>query len=402
MPSITFDLETVTPLFLSGANQQEAELRPPAFRGALRYWFRAIAASITTFDQVKNWENKIFGSTDAGGSVIIRVQAEKPTSIKSFEKYNASPSNNPWSGFEYLFFSIYTSGSKKARAYIPPERKFRVILQVRPLVADNLKCLKLAAGAMWCLINLGGIGSRSNRGGGSLKINNSECQGVDIDSIEFILNSMTLSDVVTEIGSQLQIVKNLFQSILTPVSTISIVTTEFDVISSTTSSLYLWHSGKLNIDSGYDKLLNEFGKIYKNFRSRYKISTGDDYIQVKEWIKTKGQSNVNTVKRAAFGLPIQFYFTSLSKPHNTASLEASQDIKRIASPFHIKVIALVNGQFAILLIHFKTQLLPATTNYKLILKNKSFKGSVRISVPNQDIIEEFINTLGNLPRVTLP
>ncbi len=47
MPSITFDLETVTPLFLAGADQQKAELRPPAFRGALRYWFRAIAASIT-------------------------------------------------------------------------------------------------------------------------------------------------------------------------------------------------------------------------------------------------------------------------------------------------------------------------------------------------------------------
>ncbi|WP_013324927.1 hypothetical protein [Gloeothece verrucosa] len=27
MPSITFDLETVTPLFLAGANQEEAELR---------------------------------------------------------------------------------------------------------------------------------------------------------------------------------------------------------------------------------------------------------------------------------------------------------------------------------------------------------------------------------------
>ena len=43
MPSITFDLETVTPLFLSGADQTIAELRPPAFRGALRYWFRALA-----------------------------------------------------------------------------------------------------------------------------------------------------------------------------------------------------------------------------------------------------------------------------------------------------------------------------------------------------------------------
>jgi CRISPR-associated protein Cmr1 len=403
MPSITFDLETVTPLFLSGANQQEAELRPPAFRGALRYWFRAIAGSITTFDQVKNWENNIFGSTDAGSSVIIRVQAEKPTSLESLKKYNGSARDNPFSGFEYLFFSIYGSGSREARAYIPPKQKFRVILQVRPLVKDNLKCLKLAAGSMWCLINLGGIGSRSNRGGGSLKINNSEYQDVSIDPIEFVLDSTTLSDVSTEIGIRLQKVKNLFQSILNPVSTIPIVPTEFDIISSITSNLYLWHSGQSNIDSRYEKLLNEFGKAYQKFRVRYGISTGDDYIQVKKWIETEGKSNINTVKRAAFGLPIQFYYTSLKlKPHNRALLEASQDITRIASPFHVKVIALVNGQFAILLIHFKTQLLPTNTNSGLVLRNKSFRRSVEILAPNQDIIEEFINALGNLPRVTLP
>lgn len=51
MPSITFNLETVTPLFLAGANQTEAELRPPAFRGALRYWFRAIAL-LTNYEEI--------------------------------------------------------------------------------------------------------------------------------------------------------------------------------------------------------------------------------------------------------------------------------------------------------------------------------------------------------------
>lgn len=40
--TLTVTLETVTPLFLGGADPRGApELRAPAFRGALRYWLRA-------------------------------------------------------------------------------------------------------------------------------------------------------------------------------------------------------------------------------------------------------------------------------------------------------------------------------------------------------------------------
>lgn len=42
MLKLTVTLETVTPLFLGGADPRgEPELRPPAFRGTLRYWLRA-------------------------------------------------------------------------------------------------------------------------------------------------------------------------------------------------------------------------------------------------------------------------------------------------------------------------------------------------------------------------
>lgn len=39
--NITVKLETVTPLFLGGAEPRgEPELRPPAFRGAMRHWLQ--------------------------------------------------------------------------------------------------------------------------------------------------------------------------------------------------------------------------------------------------------------------------------------------------------------------------------------------------------------------------
>jgi CRISPR-associated protein Cmr1 len=40
--TLAVTLETVTPLFLGGADPRGApELRPPPFRGAMRYWLRA-------------------------------------------------------------------------------------------------------------------------------------------------------------------------------------------------------------------------------------------------------------------------------------------------------------------------------------------------------------------------
>ena len=45
MQNITIKLETVSPLFLGGTEPcGESELRPPAIRGAMRYWLRAEVA----------------------------------------------------------------------------------------------------------------------------------------------------------------------------------------------------------------------------------------------------------------------------------------------------------------------------------------------------------------------
>lgn len=159
MPSITFDLETVTPLFLAGADQTTAELRPPAFRGALRYWFRAIAASVASQNIVRTLEDKVFGNTDGGGAVTIRVQAKQPISNCVLKKDQDFP------GLIYLFFSTYGDNKRDPRGCFPPGSHFKVILQTRLNREEDQQCLKLAIGAMWLLIHLGGIGSRSNRGG---------------------------------------------------------------------------------------------------------------------------------------------------------------------------------------------------------------------------------------------
>ncbi|MBK9462163.1 MAG: type III-B CRISPR module RAMP protein Cmr1 [Sphingobacteriales bacterium] len=50
MHTITFTCETITPMFLSGANQDVPELRPPSIKGALRFWWRAMNGHLSLGD----------------------------------------------------------------------------------------------------------------------------------------------------------------------------------------------------------------------------------------------------------------------------------------------------------------------------------------------------------------
>lgn len=391
MPSITFDLETVTPLFLAGADQTTAELRPPAFRGALRYWFRAVASSITTFDEVKKWENKVFGSTDAGGSVIIRVQAQKAVSSCVLKR------DDNFSGLVYLFFSTYKDSKREARGCFPPGSHFKIILQTRLHRQEDLQFLQLAMGAMWMLVNLGGIGSRSNRGAGNLKLKKEPENNKS--EIKFTIQAMDVNQYANKISTGIEVVKKLYASIINSHKLSLLPPVEYDILSPQTSNIYLWQSQEDEDNDYWDNLLDNFGNEYKKFRLRYNNATQDDYQEIKAWLKSGGKAHITTVKRAAFGLPIQFRFKSL--PNKYVSVQATGNINRSASPLHLRVIKLSDNTVAILVIYFKTKLLPV--NQKLLLKSKFVGKPVTCLVPNQDIIDkEFIPNLQNKTSVLIP
>ncbi len=383
MPSITFDLETVTPLFLSGADQTTAELRPPAFRGALRYWFRAIAASIASEDIVRTWEDKVFGNTDGGGAVTIRVQAKQPVSNCVLKKDQDFP------GLIYLFFSTYGDNKRDPRGCFPPGSHFKVILQTRLNRQEDQQCLKLAIGAMWLLIHLGGLGSRSNRGGGNLKVKN-QFQPLNL-GLEFKIEAVDIQSLSKELSQGIRLVKELYREII-PSSQASQVSapTQFDILHPQTSNIYLWQSGDTESNDYWDTLLDDFGVHYQNFRSRYKDAQYYDYGEIKEWLRTNGVSSIATVKRAAFGLPIQFRFRSLS--NKSAFVEATGKINRSASPMRIKIIELSNNKKVVVIICFKTSLLPNSES--LLIKSKIVSRPTKAKVPNQNIInQEFIPSL---------
>ncbi len=161
METIKFECEVITPMFLGGADGKSAELRAPSIKGALRFWWRAMNGHLP-LKELHEREAEIFGGggTDARRSqVIVRVISLIPHNGK--DSSLLLPHNNRGS----------------APAFLPNKNEKIIIdLSLMSLVAveknknyifdiEKLKSLFV----LTC--TLGGLGRRSRRGFGSIKIN---------------------------------------------------------------------------------------------------------------------------------------------------------------------------------------------------------------------------------------
>jgi hypothetical protein len=89
------------------------------------------------------------------------------------------------------------------------------------------------------------------------------------------------------------------------------------------------------------------------------------------------------VKRAAFGLPIVFYYRSLGGAKGT--LEGERHDRR-ASPLFIRVTRLANGKYVLVLTLFQAQLLEAGEKLKL----KRQGPPTYVNAPDLSLIDDFI------------
>lgn len=91
MQTITFTCETITPMFLSGADGSTPELRAPSIKGALRFWWRAMNGHLG-LEELKEREGQIFGDTKRRSKVII--QSPIITKIHDVHKISVTPHKN--------------------------------------------------------------------------------------------------------------------------------------------------------------------------------------------------------------------------------------------------------------------------------------------------------------------
>ena len=168
METMTFECETVTPMFLAGADGRTPELRPPSIKGSMRFWWRAMNGHLP-IGELKSRESEIFGSSDEkiGRSKFnIRILNKVPKT----QKYHPLPHKR------FKFNGII------------PDQKVSIIL------SSQYDDIRKYADIFKISIILGGFGKRARRGFGGVKIlsvddqsYNSKC---DLENIMELLNDI--------------------------------------------------------------------------------------------------------------------------------------------------------------------------------------------------------------------
>jgi len=160
-------LELITPLFLGGSNPRgEPELRASSFRGALRFWLRALLGGVLGDrpDKIFQRESQVFGSTDHASPVVVRLEPHNLGS-DSFNPLPHKQVNFRFNGFK-------------------PGQRFDIYLLSR-----DKDALQQAQKALQLLCYLGGLGRRSRRGFGSLQITEGKL-ALTATSVEELANAL--------------------------------------------------------------------------------------------------------------------------------------------------------------------------------------------------------------------
>jgi len=138
------NLDTVTPMFLHGSNDRVPELRPPPFKSLMRYWWRTVQDCTT--ESLRKTEAGLFGSTEGKAPFSIRISVTKELSAGQHQPLP------------------HRSGSFRRSAFVSGQLFDLSLIARDEAVAST--CVQIAE--MGFL--LGGVGNRSRRGFGSIRV----------------------------------------------------------------------------------------------------------------------------------------------------------------------------------------------------------------------------------------
>jgi len=173
MKKLVFDCETVTPMFMSGADTNTLELRSPEFKGIMRFWWRALKAE-EDIDKLREEESEIFGGS--------AENAHKSRILVDIEFNQNELSNSK------IDFCLLPYHKKVSLVCLKPNFTFHVNLRV----VDE-KYNDFAKNLFLLTTVLGGFGRRSRRGFGSVQVANMNSFGykeVSYDTVLNLINSL--------------------------------------------------------------------------------------------------------------------------------------------------------------------------------------------------------------------
>jgi CRISPR-associated protein Cmr1 len=383
MQRLQLTCEVVTPLFCAGADQQRPEIRPPSIRGAMRFWFRALHGAVMGNDvkAVQQRESAVFGATERASVVKIRVQVSsfRAETFKFTDLY-----------LRYLGFGLFGTRDGGPRSYVPPGTKFGI-----ELLSTDAHILDEAAAALWMLLNLGGLGARSRRGWGSLRVIG-ETSG---NALKFVL------PFGQEFKNRLQMMLQLarqtirlderaptgddrgmpsYPRVLPGYWRMKLVrANEQRQPFRTWEEALIWAGQRLRRFREDPNSALHTGTTPRGGTYRYKI--GRDYREVKKVFTTAPEGELGPLRLPIFGLPVQYRFQS---EHNQqATVDAARHNRR-ASPLWIRAYRGESGIFLGFML-FKAQFLPDGESLTVKGAGKTFTALQ----PDYTLLDEFFDRL---------
>jgi len=354
--TVDVTLRTVTPLFMGGADREQAELRPSSIKGALRFWYRAAHCRS---DGLPNYEDeaRIFGGAGKGegqGMFHIIVMSQPGTQ---------RPARWP-QPVKYLGYGV-----ADGRPFIRENTSAVIKLVFRPDCADDDERAVLSSLELLC--HFGGLGSRWRRGFGSVV-----CEGLPGQE-----------RLPRHKGELIRRLRRLLESLdgvpdMVPTYTAFSKNTRFVVKETGTRE---WR-----------EVLSEVGRVMQSYRSasdprRFSrrrrqpdpagVRVGkfkNDRDLIASFLRTGELPRAP--RRAGFGLPHNYFFRGRGygnagypqKAFITGCLDKT-DIDRRASPLLIHVHKLRGGRFAVVQTFLPAVFLPAGASIKAIVKDSRDK-----------------------------
>ncbi|WP_052889892.1 type III-B CRISPR module RAMP protein Cmr1 [Thermogemmatispora carboxidivorans] len=320
MLKATFEIEVTTPLFLAGANQAEAELRPPSLRGAMRYWYRALIGGTTggNLDKVRRREAQVFGETEYGSPIRVLISHGDTLKIKgsaeSFKLHQLKKGKKDLSqvlalvsGEEYLLWPALISGK---RSYYDVGSRFSCHLSIANRAhgqdhPSNEDLLLEAIASLWLLTNLGGLGARSRRCAGSLLITN-----FDLGQSGLLPGDLTKAferaSSISDLQDKITLGINSFKKILSNSDNdrkAAFSNTRFDIIHPSKCSIYIISHKKDSWISHKDAL-EHIGNTLRGYYHRPEQSRKEAFSHP-----------LATVRKGRKTSPLHLHITALEKEY---------------------------------------------------------------------------------------
>nr|NQU89437.1 type III-B CRISPR module RAMP protein Cmr1 [Bacteroidota bacterium] len=360
MEKLIFECETITPMFLAGADGTTPELRTPSIKGALRFWWRALHGHLPLAD-LKIQETEIFGGTNPAKRSAVIFNIKNHSDLLPFNL----PPKEQNSGIAYLWYSNYMNN----------RQGFFVKNFTIEFKSNNLELLHQAGDAFWLLQNFGALGTRSRRCAGSFKLN----------SVTGTIDTPHLfSPITTDSLNYEQFLKRKISDLYSNyILENSSDQTDFPVFAN--SSVYL-------INNGFHdplKAVEYIGSEFQHFRSHYQ----PDYSTVKNYIQ-KGQIS-ETVEKAAFGLPLSYRYRSL-EGYGAQINTGNKNQNRSASSLIFKI-GFFDNQYYPIVTNFNSDIY--LSKDKIEISSKKQK-NVLIQKPDGKIKEAFLSNLNNAIKLS--